>query len=110
MAKKPTPQDWHKADIIAAVHKSGTSIQGLSFKAGYRRTTLGNALVAPYPKCELIIAEHLGLKPQVIWPSRYNADGTPKSGRGERGLGRYKAKFNGSKEQRNVNLSDGKST
>lgn len=108
MKKKPTSQDWHRADIIAAVRKSGTSIQALSFKNGYRRTTLGHALVAPYPKCERIIAAHLGLKPQTIWPSRYHADGTPKSGRDERGLGRYKAKFNASKKSRNVNLTVGK--
>lgn len=105
MKKKPTPQDWHRADIIAAVRKSGTSIQALSFKNGYRRTTLGTALTAPYPKCERIIAEHLGIKPQTIWPSRYHPDGTSKSGRGERGRGRYKAKFNGSVNQRNTNLT-----
>lgn len=89
MLKKPTSKDWHRADIIAAVRKSGTSIQALSFKNGYRRTTLGMALVHPYPKCERIIAAHLGITPQKIWPSRYNEDGTPKR---KRGLGRYKRK------------------
>jgi Ner family transcriptional regulator len=94
MAKKPTSKDWHRADIIAAVRKSGTSIQTLSFKNGYRRTTLYHALVNPYPKCERIIAEHLGLKPQTIWPSRYYPDGSRKT------------KRNGStvKKPRNVNV------
>lgn len=92
MLKKPTSKDWHRADIIAAVRKTGTSVQALSFQNGYRRTTLGHALVHPYPKCERIIAAHLGIPPQKIWPSRYNADGSPKR---KRGLGRYKRKTTG---------------
>jgi Ner family transcriptional regulator len=38
------------------------------------------------------IAAAIGLRPQAIWPSRYHADGTPKSGHGERGIGRPKSK------------------
>lgn len=108
MPKKPAPQDWHRADIIAAVRKTGTSIQRMSRLLGLCRSALGNALKIPAPRYERIIAEHLGLTPQIIWPSRYHTDGTPKSGRGERGLGRYKAKFNGSKKSRNVNLTAAK--
>jgi Ner family transcriptional regulator len=91
-AKKPVTKDWHRADSIAAVRKSGTNLQQLSRSKGLGRTVLSNALYAPYPKYERIIADHLGTTPEAIWPSRYNQDGTPRSGRGERGLGRYKAK------------------
>jgi len=104
--KKPAPKDWHRADIIAAVRKTGTTLQQLSFEHGYTSGgTLRNALNYPAPKYERIIAEHLGTTPQTIWPSRYHEDGTPKSGRGERGRGRYKAKFNGSARRRNANLA-----
>lgn len=89
MTKKPTSKDWHAADIIAAVRKTGTSLQKLSRLHGYASSTIQQAAHRPYPKCERIIADHLGLKPETIWPSRYNADGTPKSGRGERGIGRH---------------------
>lgn len=92
MAKKPAPQDWHRADIIAAVRKTGTNLQRLSRSLGYSPTTLRNALNMPAPRYERLIAEHLGTTPQAIWPSRYHTDGSPKSGRGERGLGRYKRK------------------
>ncbi|MDR2220679.1 MAG: helix-turn-helix domain-containing protein [Methylobacillus sp.] len=92
MPKKPASQDWHRADIIAAVRKTGTNLQRLSRSLGYARGVLGNALSGPCPKYERLIAEHLGTIPQHIWPSRYHADGSPKSGRGERGLGRYIAK------------------
>lgn len=89
MTKKATSQDWHKADIVAAIHKSGTSMQRLSRLNGYSANTLTQAFVKPYPKCERIIADHLGVAVQTIWPSRYSLDGSPKSGRGERGLGRH---------------------
>lgn len=111
MAKKPATKDWHNADIIAVIHKAGTSLRQLSFDHGYTSPALSNALRHPAPKYERIIAEFIasipkykGTKAQDIWPSRYHKDGTPKSGRGERGLGRYKPKFNGSSRGRNVNL------
>lgn len=92
MTKKTASKDWHRADIIAAVRKTGTNLSKLARDNHLFHTALNNALNRPYPRYERIIAEHLGLKPQDIWPSRYHEDGTPKSGRGERGLGRYKTK------------------
>lgn len=90
MAKQTNQLDWHQADVVAAIHKSGMSLQRLSRLSGYSSNTLNQAFVKPYPKCERIIAAHLKISPQSIWPSRYNADGTPKSGYGQRGLGRHK--------------------
>lgn len=126
MPKKPAQKDWHRADIIAAVWKTGTTLQKLAFAHGYTSGgTLRNALNYPAPKYERLIAEHLGTTPQIIWPSRYHPDGSPKSGRGERGTGRYqrktnvptnagrksnksnKANFNGSAKQNNANLREG---
>ncbi len=90
--KKPAPQDWHKADIICTLWKLGTSVQRLSREHDYHPNALNLVLSRPWPKAERIIAKAIGVPPQEIWPSRYHADGSPKSGRGERGLGRYKAK------------------
>jgi Ner family transcriptional regulator len=106
MPKKPASKDWHRADIIAAVRKAGTNLQQLSHSKGYRAGVLRNALNGPAPLYERLIAEFIGTTPQTIWPSRYHADGSPKSGRGERGLGRYKAKFKPTKKQCNVNLTE----
>lgn len=76
--KKPVPQDWHPADVIAAVRKAGWSMRQLAFANGYESSTaIAHALRRAYPKAERIIAEALGIQPQEIWPSRYNADGTP---------------------------------
>lgn len=80
--KNPAPQDWHPADIVAAIWKRGTSLTRLSRQSGYARNALQMALRRPWPKAEKIIADFLGLSPQTIWPSRYYDDGAPKSGRG----------------------------
>jgi len=70
----------------------GTSVQRLSKQHNLHPNSLSLALHRPWPKAERIIAKAIGITPQAIWPSRYHDDGAPKSGRGERGLGRYKPK------------------
>ncbi|AWK40870.1 transcriptional regulator [Photorhabdus laumondii subsp. laumondii] len=64
-------QDWHPADIIAALRKQGTNLSAVSRKAGLASSTLSNALHRPWPKGEALIATELGLHPSDIWPSRY---------------------------------------
>ncbi|EOZ4638883.1 helix-turn-helix domain-containing protein [Enterobacter cloacae] len=64
-------QDWHRIDIVAALHKRGVSIRQLSIQAGLKPDTLKNALARPYPKGERIIADAIGMDPDSIWPSRY---------------------------------------
>ncbi|MEW5559404.1 helix-turn-helix transcriptional regulator [Enterobacter asburiae] len=67
-------EDWHKADIIAALHKRGTNMAKLSREAGLASSTLANVLLRPWPKGEWMIANALGLHPSVIWPTRYVGD------------------------------------
>lgn len=64
-------QDWHSADIIAALRKKGTSLAAVSRNAGLSSSTLANALSRPWPKGELLIAVAIGVHPSEIWPSRY---------------------------------------
>ena len=48
MTKKPASQDWHRADVVAAVHKRGMSLQRLGFQHGYKATgVLQKALYCP---------------------------------------------------------------
>ncbi|OBU12242.1 helix-turn-helix domain-containing protein [Morganella psychrotolerans] len=63
--------DWHRIDIVAALHKEGVTMRDLSTQAGLKPDTLKNALARSYPKGERIIAAALGIHPQDIWPSRY---------------------------------------
>lgn len=63
--------DWHHADIIAALHKANTSLAALSRQSGLSSSTLANALSRPWPKGEWLIANSLQIHPSKIWPSRY---------------------------------------
>ncbi len=79
MERKPQT-DWHPEDIKAAVRKSGTSLAALSLAAGLSESAASRALITPWPRVQALIARHLGLRPQDIWPSRYDARGRPLPG------------------------------
>jgi Ner family transcriptional regulator len=64
-------QDWHRADIKAALEKKGLTFRKLSTQAGLKPDTLKNVLDRKWPKGELIIADAIGVAPSAIWPSRY---------------------------------------
>jgi Ner family transcriptional regulator len=70
-------EDWHPADVLAALKKRGHSLAGLSVANGYHPTAAGKALKQPWPALEQIIAAALALTPQEIWPSRYDDRGGP---------------------------------
>lgn len=69
--KGEEPKDWHRADILAAIRKTGWSLQQLSLAHELGKQTLNRALDLPYPRAERIIAAQIGKKPEEIWPSRY---------------------------------------
>lgn len=78
--EKIVEQDWHPADILAALKKKKISMAGLSREHGLSSSTLQNALNKEWPRGELIIANAIGVSPQEIWPSRYfEKDGSPKN-------------------------------
>jgi Ner family transcriptional regulator len=84
-SKQPeTPDDWHPADVLAALKKRGQSLAGLSVAHGYHPTAAGKALKRPWPAMEAIIATAIGLTPVQIWPNRYDAAGQPISVRSVR--------------------------
>lgn len=81
--KKASREDWHPADIKAALAKKGWSLNQLGLEHDYTtKSALARAFQGPYPKAERIIAKTLGMKPEDIWPSRYDADGKPNRPRG----------------------------
>jgi Ner family transcriptional regulator len=70
--KASLPQDWHPADIKAALEKAGWSLRRLSAHHGYEASMCIKALRRPYPNAERLIAEAIGVPPEAIWPSRYD--------------------------------------
>lgn len=84
--KKASQEDWHPADILAALHKRGITLKALAKTHGLTdATSLSAAMIYSRPTNEKRIAEALDVHPKVIWPSRYNEDGSAKK-RGIRGL------------------------
>ena len=78
-AKKTSHQDWHPADIKAALHKKGITLAGIAEAYGMRdSTSLSSTFTRSYPLNEKRIAAAIGVHPMVIWPSRYNRDGSLK--------------------------------
>jgi len=72
-------QDWHPADIKAALNKAGYTLASLAEEHGLKAGgTLSKALTSSFPIAEQRIADAIGIHPKEIWPSRYNEDGTRK--------------------------------
>lgn len=65
--------DWHRADVIAALHKKGWSVAAVAKANKLSESTLRSALDKPYPKSERLIAQAIGIAPEEIWPERFAA-------------------------------------
>lgn len=64
-------QDWHRADIKAALEKAGWTLRSLARHHDVTHNTLTDTFYKPYPASERRIADAIGVDPSVIWPSRY---------------------------------------
>ncbi|TVR06142.1 MAG: hypothetical protein EA385_16420, partial [Salinarimonadaceae bacterium] len=60
------------------IRKTGTSLKDLASAHGYDRTVMSHVMRKPWPAVERIIARRIGVRPNVIWPSRYTSDGSPR--------------------------------
>jgi len=77
--KKTSQEDWHPAKVKMELHVRGITLKGLAEAHGLTSSsTLSAALTRSYPANEKRIADAIGVHPKVIWPSRYEADGTRK--------------------------------
>ena len=71
-----------RAWVVYRVSLKGLSLAHFARKAGVTRTCLYSAFRHPYPRMEKVIADAVGLTPQILFPERYNADGLPVARRG----------------------------
>lgn len=77
--KKPSQPDWDPIDVKYALHKKGITLAGLAEAHGLNSSSsLSATFTRPMPANEKRIADAIGVHPKVIWPSRYNADGSRK--------------------------------
>lgn len=78
-ATKQLLQDPEKrrAWVIYQLKLQGESLASVARKSGVTKQQTQKAMSAPYPRMEKVIADALGLKPQHLFPDRYDADGLP---------------------------------
>ena len=67
--------NWHPADVIAAVRKSGSTMQAIALAAGFHRTAASHCLSWPVPHANKAIADHLGKSVSDLWPQWFDEDG-----------------------------------
>jgi Ner family transcriptional regulator len=70
-----TATGWHRADIIAAIHKRDTNLSRLSILHDYAESTLRAALQKPRTPANRIIAKFLGVPMHELWPQWFDRSG-----------------------------------
>lgn len=75
---------WHRADIVAAIHKRGTSLAALARRHGYADSTLRAALSKPARPANAIIAAFIGRPLNELWPAWFDAAGNRLTSRKQR--------------------------
>lgn len=63
--------DWHWADVKAALEKRGLTLGRLADAHGYSEGGFSMVKRRPWPAAERIIADAIGVDVSEIWPSRY---------------------------------------
>ena len=70
-AARKLPEDWHPADIQAALKKKGYTVVRVARELGLAENSAHKVFVQPWSTLEIRIAEIIGVPPWEIWPSRY---------------------------------------
>lgn len=73
--KSKRPAGWHMADIKARLAKKGYSFARIAREYGYADRSPNTVLWRPWSTMEQIVAEIVEVKPQTIWPGRYDKAG-----------------------------------
>jgi Ner family transcriptional regulator len=69
-------EGWHRADILAAVRKRGSSLAEIARAVGLARQTMYWAMSAsPRLRANKAIADFLGVSLHELWPQWFDADG-----------------------------------
>jgi Ner family transcriptional regulator len=66
---------WHRADIVAAIHKRGTSLAELARDHRLGDATLRAALSYPRTPSNTIIADFLQVPLHELWPAWFDESG-----------------------------------
>ena len=68
---KKTAVNWHKADILAELKKKGWTLRSLAAEGNVSYSTLKTVFDKSYPKMERLVANAIGISPEIIWAERF---------------------------------------
>lgn len=68
---KKTAVNWHKADILAELKKKGWTLRSLAAEGNVSYSTLKTVFDKSYPKMERLVANAIGIAPEIIWAERF---------------------------------------
>lgn len=75
IATIPTNERLRREWIKYQLRALGSSLSQVAREEHVSRCATGKALRWPYPRQERAIAKRLGLRPEQIWPERYDENG-----------------------------------
>lgn len=81
---KALAKNWHRADVVAAVHKRETTLAELARVNKRSEGALRQALTHPRTPSNRIIAAFLGLELHEIWPTWFDSQGRLRSRKSSR--------------------------
>ncbi len=70
-AARKIPEDWHPADVKAALEKKGYTMARVARELGLSPRAAHLVLSRSWSTMEGRVAEIIGVPPWEIWPSRY---------------------------------------
>ncbi|WP_435657914.1 helix-turn-helix domain-containing protein [Brucella pituitosa] len=62
---------WTPKRILCEIHERGMTLEQLAIRNGRNASSFRNIWTRPNSINETIIAEFLGMKPEMLWPNRY---------------------------------------
>lgn len=62
---------WSSKRILCEIHERGMTLEQLAIRNGRNPSSMRNVWSRPNSINERIIADFIGVKPEVLWPSRY---------------------------------------
>lgn len=81
----------HPEDVKARVRKTGVSLAELARRASVTPGTVNQSLYRPIPAGNRVIADHLGVPVQRIWPEWYDEEGNRRRDSGWTSITRTRA-------------------
>ena len=69
--------DTSPEHVKQMILSTGITLTALSVKHGFSDAAVSIALRKRSPHVQAVVAKHLKMRPQDIWPSRYDVNGSP---------------------------------